>query len=99
MRTWGHLVSTAIEEGWTDEDDEQEEDEEVCEEFSFLGTPVSIMAANSLGSSWVVRQCRTGFRVWAAGPSKVGTMCRSCPSPRVLKEFGKIGRASCRERV
>ncbi|CAL1155247.1 unnamed protein product, partial [Cladocopium goreaui] len=40
--------SEQSEEGWTDEDDEQEEDEEVCEEFSFLGTPVSIMAANSL---------------------------------------------------
>ena len=71
MRTWGHLVLTATEEGWTDEDDEQEEDDEVCEEFSFLGTPVSIVAANSPGLS-LVRQCPkcsksffggSGFRV------------------------------------
>lgn len=32
----------------TDQDEDQEEDEvdEVCEEFSFVGTPVSHMAAN-----------------------------------------------------
>lgn len=42
--------------------------------------------------SWVVlgRPAMSNwFQSVAAGPSKVGTMCRSCPSPRVLKEFGR----------